>query len=105
MTIFIILWTLLLIIPGIIMSLAYSMTFYILADNPDINPIDAIRKSREMMYGYKWKIFCLNLRFIGWGFLCIFTMGIGLLWLLPYMSVSFAKFYEEAKANPIPKEA
>lgn len=104
MNLFIILWALLLIIPGIIASLAYSMTFYILADEPDINPIDAIRRSREMMYGYKWKFFCLNLRFLGWAILCLFTMGIGYLWLLPYIYVSFAKFYEEVKANPISKE-
>lgn len=104
MNIFILLWTLLLIIPGIIASLAYSMTFFIMTDEPDINPIDAIRKSREMMNGYKWKFFCLNLRFLGWAILCLFTMGIGYLWLSPYMYVSFAKFYDDIKANPIPKE-
>lgn len=101
MNLFIMLWTLLLIIPGIIMALAYSQTFYILADNPDINPIDAIRKSREMMKGYKWKYFCLNLRFIGWAILCIFTFGIGYLWLAPYIQVTLAKFYDDIKDQPI----
>jgi len=105
MTIFILLWTLLLIIPGIIMSIAYSLTFFILSEEPEISPLDAIRKSREMMYGYKWKYFCLGLRFIGWGILCILTLGIGLLWLVPYMQVSMAKFYDDVKANPIAKEA
>lgn len=104
MTIFILLWTLLLIIPGIIAAFAYSQTFYILAENEDINPIDAIRKSREMMYGYKWKYFCLNLRFLGWVLLCLLTFGIGFLWLSPYIYVSYAAFYEEIKANPISKE-
>lgn len=105
MYIFILLWILLLIIPGIIMGIAYSLTFFILSEEPEIKAIDAIRKSRKMMYGYKWKYFCLNLRFIGWGLLCIPTLGIGLLWLLPYVQVSLAKFYDDVKANPIEKES
>lgn len=101
--IFILLWTLLLIIPGIIAMLAYSMTFFILAEDKTIKPFEAIRKSREMMNGYKWKYFCLNLRFIGWILLCYLTLGIGLFWVMPYMEVSFAKFYEDIKADYIAK--
>lgn len=97
--IFTLLWTILLIIPGIIAALSYSMTFYIIADEPSIQIMDAIDKSKKMMYGYKWKFFCLNLRFFGWGLLCILTLGIGFLWLLPYMEISFVKFYDDIKGN------
>lgn len=99
MVIFVLLWSILLIIPGIIAALSYAMTFYIIADEPSIQIMDAIDKSKKMMYGYKWKFFCLNLRFFGWGLLCILTLGIGFLWLLPYMEISFVKFYDDIKGN------
>jgi uncharacterized membrane protein len=99
MVLFVILWTLLLIIPGIIAALSYSLTFFILADDPAIGPMEAIDKSKKMMYGFKWKYFCLALRFLGWAILCLFTLGIGFLWLIPYMQVSFANFYDDVKAN------
>ena len=105
MALYIFLWTLLLIIPGIIASISYSMTFYILVDEPDLAPREALEKSKNMMYGYKWKFFCLGLRFLGWAFLCLFTLGIGFLWLLPYMYVSYVKFYEDIKNNPIARIA
>lgn len=92
---FIILWMLLLIIPGIMAALSYSQTFYILSEDPSIGAMDAIRKSKEMMYGNRWKLFCLGLRFIGWALLCILTFGIGFFWLAPYMAVSMAKFYDD----------
>ncbi len=101
MVLFIILWMLLLIIPGIIASISYSMTFYILADDNSISAMDAIKKSKKMMDGYKWKYFCLGLRFFGWALLCILTLGIGFLWLMPYIQVSMAKFYDDIKANPL----
>ena len=98
---FTLLWTLLLIIPGIIASLAYSQTFFILADDKGISGRDAVKKSKKMMYGYKWKYFCLGLRFIGWGLLAIITLGIGLLWLIPYMQISRAKFYDDVKGEAV----
>ena len=101
MLLFTFLWTLLLIIPGIIAVLSYSMTFYILADDNSIGAMEAIDKSKKMMDGYKWKYFCLGLRFIGWSLLCILTLGIGFLWLLPYMQVSVVKFYDDIKENHI----
>src|SRR5579872_7123739 len=64
MFLFVVLWALLLIVPGIIAALSYSMTFFILADDPLIGPRQAIDKSKKMMYGYKWKLFCLDLRFL-----------------------------------------
>ena len=98
--VFTILWMLLLIIPGIIAGLSYSMAFYILADNTSVGAREAIKMSKKMMMGYKWKLFRLTLRFLGWVILCIFTLGIGLLWLIPYIQVSTAKFYEDIK-NPV----
>ena len=99
MTLYIILWCLLLIIPGIVKSYAYAMTPYVMNDRPDLDADDCIHESRMMMKGYKWKLFCLDLSFIGWAILCIFTLGIGLLWLQPYIEASHAKFYEELKAR------
>ncbi len=99
MTIFIILWALLLFIPGIIASLSYSMTYYIIAENDSIGPLEAITKSKEMMRGNKWKLLCLWFRFFGWGLLCILTLGIGFFWLAPYLIVSYAQFYDDLKEN------
>lgn len=97
MYIFIFLWSLLLIIPGIIASFNYSMAFFILHDNPELSPREALKKSKDMMYGYKLDLFLLTLSFIGWMLLCIPTFGIGLLWLCPYMQVSLSNFYENLK--------
>ena len=93
--IFVFLWTVLLIVPGIIASISYAMTFYIIAENDSIGPLEAIRKSKELMQGNKWKLFCLGCRFVGWFLLCIPTLGIGFLWLGPYIMVSLAKFYDD----------
>jgi len=92
---YVILWTLLLIIPGIIAALGYSMTFYILADDPQVKPQDALQKSKSMMDGYKLKLFYLCLRFFLLALLCILTLGIGFLWLIPYIHVTMAKFYDD----------
>ena len=95
----IILWSLLLIVPGVIAALSYSMTFYILADDQFISASDALKKSKSMMDGRKMDLFLMSLSFIGWALLCILTLGIGLLWLIPYMNVSIAKFYQEIKGE------
>jgi uncharacterized membrane protein len=102
MLLFIFLWMLLLTIPGIIAALSYSMTFYILADDPSLGPKEALDKSKEMMYGYKMKYFFLSMRFLGWALLCLLTLGIGFLWLMPYMQVSVAKFYDDLKSDVPP---
>ncbi|WP_088072438.1 DUF975 family protein [Gottfriedia luciferensis] len=96
-TIFTILWTILLIVPGIIKSLAYSQTGYILKDHPEMKPLDAITLSRRMMDGYKWKLFLLGLSFIGWGILVIITFGLALFYVGPYYYATLAQFYEEVK--------
>jgi len=103
MMLFIILWALLLIVPGIIAAYSYAMTFFILADDPSIKPLEAIRLSKKMMKGNKWKLACLQGRFIGWYLLAILTCGIGLLWVAPYFQTSYANFYEDVKDRaPLP---
>jgi uncharacterized membrane protein len=97
---FVLLWALLLIIPGIIAALAYSMAFYVLADNPSCGVVEALRRSKEMMRGRKWKLTCLLFRFFGWLLLTVISLGIGLLWLVPYISVAMAAFYEDVKPAP-----
>lgn len=96
---FTLLWTLLLIVPGIIMSFAYSQTFYILQENPDMKPMEAIRASKELMKGYKWKLFCLEFSFIGWILLSALTLGIGFVFLTPYMEQARCAFYNNLKAE------
>ena len=93
------LWTLLFVIPGIIKGYAYAMTPFILKDNPNMKNNEAIELSMAMMDGHKWDLFCLQLSFIGWAFLCVLTFGIGYLWLVPYMQTSTAAFYEDVKAE------
>ena len=97
MNFFISLWSLLLIIPGFIKYYAYALTPYILIDNPELSANQAINLSQKMMKGHKFDMFILHLSFIGWIFLSIFTFGIGLLWLLPYMMTAQAAFYQEVK--------
>jgi uncharacterized membrane protein len=97
--VFVLLRLLLLIIPGIIASLAYSQTWFILAENPEMDSYKAILKSKEMMKGYKWQLFKINIRIFGLSLLCILTFGIGFLWLIPYQYVVYAKFYEELSSN------
>lgn len=104
MMIYVILWSILLIIPGIIAAISYSMTFIIMAEDPNISASDAITKSKEMMRGYKWDFFRLQLSFIGWSIICVFTFGIGFLWLSSYMQESLTIFYHKIKGvgNEIP---
>ena len=97
--IYIVLWLCLLIIPGLIKSLSYSMTLFILRDYKELKYNGAIDLSMAMMEGHKWDLFWLYLTFIGWAILCIFTLGIGYFWLQPYMTSTMANFYEEVKAE------
>ena len=97
--IYTILWTCLLIIPGIVKSYSYALTPFILKDEPELKYNAAIEKSMRMMDGYKMKLFLLDLSFIGWMILSILTLGIGLLFLQPYMNTARAAFYEDLKAE------
>ena len=91
------LWTLLLVIPGIIKAYSYSITFYILRENPEMTAGDAITASQKMMDGHKMDLFLLSLSFIGWAILASITFGIGYLWLIPYIYTAYAAFYETLK--------
>lgn len=93
MGLYIVLWMLLFIIPGIIASYSYSMAHYIMEENPEMKASEAIRASKELMRGHKAELFVLNLSFIGWMLLSILTFGIGFLWLNPYMEAAHAAFY------------
>lgn len=99
MFVFTFLWTLLFIIPGIIKAFAYAMTPYILVDRPELSANQAIDLSKEMMKGHKFDLFWLSLSFIGWILLSILTLGIGLFWLMPYITASMGAFYEDVKAE------
>lgn len=129
--VFTLLWTLLLIVPGIIAGLSYAMTYFILADDEYISAKEALEKSKIIMYGYKSKLFWLGMRIMGvpfliltilmvvgrafrippvnsgliiiWG-LALLVLLIAIIFLLPYMQVSYAKFYDDIKDNPIARE-
>jgi uncharacterized membrane protein len=100
MVVFIILWSLLLVVPGIMAALSYAMTFFIIADNPEIEASAAIRRSKELMEGKRWQLLCLLFRFLGWFILCLLSFGIGFLWLIPYVQTTLARFYEQVRRMP-----
>lgn len=104
--IFIFLWSMLFVIPGIVKSYSYAMAHFILAENPGMSCVDAITESRRLMDGHKMELFVLRLSFIGWSILCILTLGIGYLWLIPYQNAAEAAFYRSlTDPKPqIPKE-
>lgn len=91
--IFTFLWSLLFIIPGIIKYYGYSMTPFIIADEPDIDFMEAIKKSQELMRGHKFRLFKLQLSFIGWFLLGALAFGIGLFFVYPYYQLAHANFY------------
>lgn len=97
--IFTLLWTLLLIVPGIIKGLSYMLVPFILNDFPELKPLEAITLSRRMMDGFKGKAFLLGLSFILWGLLIVFTFGLALFYVGPYYQATFAQFYEEVKSK------
>ena len=108
MTIFILLWSFLFIIPGIIAALSYSMVFYLYADKHEDdktdNPMDYLSQSKELMKGYKLDYFVFCLSFIGWILLSIITLGLGLVYTIPYLTISEAIYYEELKKKKELKE-
>ena len=93
-TVFVFLWLLLLIVPGIIKAISYSMSYFILIDDPDISANDARKKSMQIMEGNKWRLFCLYCSFIGWILLSILTLGILMFWVVPYIEVATVEFYQ-----------
>lgn len=98
-TLYIVLWSLLLVVPGIIKAISYSQTIYILKDNPELKFNGAIERSMAMMEGHKMEAFLLGISFIGWLLLGVLTLGIGMLWVTPYMSTAYAHFYDYVKED------
>lgn len=94
------LWSLLLIVPGIIAALSYAMTPFILEEHPELTANEAIRRSKELMRGHKTDLFILELTFIGWSLLCILTLNLGHIALNPYKNAAYAVFYREITKGP-----
>lgn len=99
MSIKIALWTLLLIIPGVIKAYAYALTPFIVVEHPEMSPSEAIAESERLMKGHKFDLFWLQLSFIGWFFLAVLTLGIGFFWLEPYSETAIVAFYNDIKAE------
>lgn len=91
------LWAILLVVPGIIKGLAYSMYPYVLRDEPDLSVWQSLKKSEAIMKGYKGKLFLMYLSFVGWFILGAFTFGILYIWLTPYVMTSTVKFYDDVR--------
>lgn len=90
-------WTLLFIIPGLVKQYSYAMTFYILAENPNMTANEAITESRQIMNGHKLELFVLHLSFIPWILLGCITFGIAYVYVLPYMNLTITNFYHNIK--------
>ena len=96
---YVFLWSLLFIIPGIVAGFSYAMTDYILAEDPELTADEAISQSKSIMMGNKWRFFCLQISFIGWDILATLAFGIGHLWLTPYKQAAYAAFYREVSGT------
>ena len=101
MTLFTSLWALLFIFPAYIAIFSYSMTFYIIADNPSISGSEAIKKSKEMMKGHKWELFVLLFSFFWWYILGIITFGLAYIYIIPYIEATVVNFYEKIKTENV----
>jgi len=99
--VFVFLWSLLFVIPGIIKALAYSMYPYIIADNPEIDAMEALKRSEEMMRGNKTRLLALYISFIGWFILSAFTFGVGLFFLMPYIHTTVTNFYVDLRGPKV----
>jgi uncharacterized membrane protein len=100
-SIFLFLWTLLFVIPGIVKSYSYSQMYFIIKQNPEIGPTEAIDESRKLMDGHKAELFWLDLSFIGWYFLGFLALGIGILFVIPYHQLARANFYNQLTSDSV----
>lgn len=98
------LWSLLLVIPGIIKSFSYSMSTFILAENKGKPALECINESKAMTEGHKMDLFVLGLSFIGWGFLCIITLGMASIWVMPYVQATYANAYNSLKPTVVKEQ-
>ncbi|WP_026825498.1 MULTISPECIES: DUF975 family protein [Exiguobacterium] len=101
MGVFLVLWTLLLVVPGIIKAFSYSLTPYILRDQPELSALESITESRRLMDGHKMEAFMLFLSFFGWFLVGLLTLGIGFFFIGPYFSTTYATFYDSIRDNHI----
>ena len=100
--VYVLLWSLLLIVPGIMASYSYTMTEYLLAENPELSAQEAMAQSKAMMEGNRWRLFCLDLSFIGWQLLSsLLPLRIGTIVLSPYTETAHAAFYRELTGAPV----
>ena len=100
-SIFTALWSLLFVIPGIVKAYSYSMAYYIKLDHPDYGWKACIDESRRMMQGHKWERFVLDLSFLGWIIVGSLCLGVGSLWVTPYMEATRAQYYEYVRTAPV----
>lgn len=98
-SLFVALWSLLFVIPGIVKAYGYGMIYYIKADHPEYDWRTCLQVSQQMMYGHKMDLFVLDLSFIGWYFVGSLCLGVGALWVHPYHETTRALFYEQLKQN------
>ena len=99
------LWSLLFVIPGIIKSISYSMSMYVLAENKGKPALECIAESKKMTEGHKMELFVLALSFIGWAFVGAITFGIAYIWITPYMQATMTNAYNYLKPAPVEVEA
>lgn len=97
---FILLWSLLLVVPGIIKAYSYSQALFILNDNPEMGVMDCITESRRIMNGRKWELFVLELSFILWILLGTVTFGLAFIYVEPYMQLTMVNYYNRIKGTP-----
>ena len=95
---YVFLWSLLFVIPGIMKNYAYAMTPYIMAENPEMTASEAIEASKQLMDGHKGELFILDLTFIGWDLLAVLTLNFGHIFLNPYRNAAYAAFYKHLTA-------
>ncbi|MBQ8063032.1 MAG: DUF975 family protein [Clostridia bacterium] len=94
-TLYVSLWTLLFIVPGIVMAIAYSQAYFLMLDDPELSATDALIKSKELMKGKKWDYFVMYVSFLGWIILSVLTFGILFLWVNPYLLQTLTGYYHE----------
>lgn len=96
--IFILLWTFLLVIPGIVAAYRYRFAMLNLCENPEIGVMEALNMSKAQTLGFKWQLFVLDLSFLGWQLLCALTLGILSIWVQPYVTQTNVGYFQQIKA-------
>lgn len=98
---FTLLWTLLFIVPGLIKAYAYAMAYYLAAEHPEYDWRRCLDESQRIMRGNKWRLFCLDVSFLGWWIVGALCFGVGVLWVVPYHETARAAFYEDLEQGPV----